>query len=295
MGEIAGGGQTLARAWMAAAGLMRQAGIATPELDARLLLCHAASIDHETFVAGPDQSLAPELMPRFGAMVERRLRGVPVSRLIGLREFYGRSFIVNEHALDPRPDTETLIKAALAAVDQGGSPKRALRFIDLGTGTGCILITLLAELPAATGIGVDRSADALALARENAQRLGVAERAQFASGDWLEGFNDGACETILVNPPYIASAEIAALAPEVRDHDPRLALDGGEDGLAAYRRIAARAGSVLQKGGKLIVEIGSGQADAVQALLRAAGLDVDPENSVRRDLAGHPRCIVASS
>jgi len=295
MGEIAGAGQTVARAWMAAAGLMRQAGIATPELDARLLLCHAAAIDHVTFVARPDHALASEMMTRFGVLVESRLRGVPVSRLVGLREFYGRSFVINDDTLDPRPDTETLIEAALAVVDVGGPRNRALRLIDLGTGTGCILITLLAELPRATGIGVDRSAAALALARENAQRLGVADRAQFVAGDWLAGIGDGACDMILANPPYIETAEIAALAPEVRDHDPFMALDGGEDGLDAYRQIAARAGSVLQKGGKLIVEIGSGQADAVPALFRAHGLDVDHDNCARRDLAGHPRCIVASS
>lgn len=295
MGEIASAGQTVAKAWMAAAGLMRQAGIATPELDARLLLCHAAAIDHETFVARPDRALAPELMTRFGSLVDKRLRGVPVSRLIGLREFYGRSFVINEYALDPRPDTETLIEAALAVVDREGSRNRALRLLDLGTGTGCILITLLAELPGATGMGVDRSADALALAKENAQRLGVAGRATFVIGDWLEGIGEGGCDLILANPPYIASGAIAGLAPEVRDHDPRMALDGGEDGLDACRRIAAGAGAVLQKGGKIVVEIGSGQADAVLALFGAAGLDVDPENCVRRDLAGHPRCIVASS
>ena len=295
MGEIAGAGQTVAKAWMAAAGLLRHTGIATPELDARLLLCHAAAIDHETFVARPDQELGPELMTRFGSLVDKRLRGVPVSRLIGLREFYGRSFVINEYALDPRPDTETLIEAALAVVDRAGSRKRALRLIDLGTGTGCILITLLAELRGATGIGVDRSVDALTLAKENAQRLGVAGRATFVIGDWLEGIGEGGCDLILANPPYIASGTIAGLAPEVRDHDPRMALDGGEDGLDAYRRIAARVGAVLQKGGKIIVEIGSGQAGAVLALFGAAGLDVDPENCVRRDLAGNPRCIVASS
>lgn len=295
MGEIAGAGQSVTMAWRAASGLMRQAGIAAPELDARLLLCHAAGLSHEAYAASPDQVLAPEIMARFGALVEARLRGEPVSRLVGLREFYGRSFRINAHVLDPRPDTETVIEAALDAVDRRGSRNDALRLIDLGTGAGCILITLLAELPRATGIGIDLSPDALAVARQNAERLGVAGRASFVIGDWLDGIGEGGCDLILANPPYIASGEVAALAPEVRDHDPRIALDGGEDGLEAYRRIAARAGAVLRDGGKLIVEIGAGQAEAVLALFRAEGLDMDPENCVRRDLAGHPRCIVASS
>jgi release factor glutamine methyltransferase len=210
-----------------------------------------------------------------------------VSRILGLREFYGRSFLVDGNALDPRPDTEMLIEAALKRVARD----RPVKLLDLGTGTGCILITLLAELPLAKGIGTDICESALALAAVNAERHDVATRASFVAGDWLEPLDD-TFDLILSNPPYIPTGEIGRLAPEVRLHDPRLALDGGADGLAAYRRIAGAAAKALRPGGSLIVEIGAGQADSVLSLLNATGLAVE-NHGPRLDLGGRARAVIA--
>jgi release factor glutamine methyltransferase len=286
------GSRTPREAALAAARAFREAGIETPELDARLLLCHAAGLSHEGFVAGLDDALAPDVAARFGAFVERRLAGEPVSRIIGLREFYGRPFRIDASTLDPRPDTETLIEAALALVDREGLSGMPLKILDLGTGSGCILITLLAELPAASGVGIDLSLQPLECARANAQTLGVADRASFLISDWLEGVS-GAFDLVVANPPYPSAADMAGLATEVRDHDPRAALDGGPDGLSAYRRIAPRLRKVLRPGGVALFEIGPGQADAVQHLLVEAGLAAEGGQCLWRDLAGRPRVVGA--
>jgi len=269
----------------------RDGGIDTPSLDARLLLCHAAGLTHEAAILRGREALQPETAARLEGFVARRLAGEPVSRILGMREFYGRSFRVDSHTLDPRPDTETLIEAALDLVARNGWRNRQLKLLDLGTGTGCILLTLLAELPQAEGIGTDRCEGALRLAADNARRLGVAGRPRFVAADWLQGMA-GRFDLILSNPPYIPTGDMAALSREVAVYDPRLALDGGADGLEAYRRIAARAPSALRPGGSLIVEIGATQAQAATALFRAAGLVVE-EDGVRLDLASKPRCVVA--
>jgi release factor glutamine methyltransferase len=286
-----GGGESKAQSLQqmsaVTARILREAGIETAELDARLLLCHAVELSHEAFIARSNEPLAPEAAARLAASLERRTAGEPVSRILGRREFYGRSFLIDRHTLDPRPDTETLIEAAL----EHAARDRAIRLLDLGTGTGCILITLLSELPLATGIGTDIDQAALALAASNAERLGVADRAAFVAGDWLAPLDDS-FDLIVSNPPYIATAEIPSLAPEVRLHDPRLALDGGADGLAAYRHIAGAAARALRPGGSLIVEIGANQADDVCRLFRAAGLSVG-EDGLRRDLGGRPRVAIA--
>jgi release factor glutamine methyltransferase len=208
-----------------------------------------------------------------------------------VREFYGREFLIDRHTLDPRPDTETLIEAALDLVERSGSREQPLKLLDLGTGTGCILLTLLAELPEAHGVGTDIDEAALALATANARALGLDPRAAFMAADWLDGI-EGPFDLILVNPPYIASGAIAGLAREVAEYDPRHALDGGPDGLEAYRRIASRAAKVLRPGGMLIVEIGASQAEAVLGLCRAGGLEIGGD-SVRLDLAGRPRAVLA--
>jgi release factor glutamine methyltransferase len=283
---------SLSEAFAAAAATLRAGGIDTPELDARLLLCHAAGLSHEAYVAGAREPLRADAARRLDQTLARRLACEPVSRITGTREFYGRSFALGPAALDPRPDTETLIEAALALADEQGWRDRPVRLLDLGTGTGCILITLLAELPRATGLGTDRSEAALDIAAANAMRLGVGDRAAFLAADWLEAVA-GTFDLVLSNPPYIASGEIQGLAPEVRAYDPRLALDGGADGLDAYRRIAAGAAKVLAPQGRLMVEIGAGQAEAVTGMFRAAGLRLDgPEPGVR-DLAGRPRVVIA--
>ncbi|HEX7533474.1 MAG TPA: peptide chain release factor N(5)-glutamine methyltransferase [Methyloceanibacter sp.] len=282
---------SLQQAFAAAAQSLREAGIETPELDARLLLCHAAGLTHESYVARAGEALAPEIAARLEASLLRRANREPVSRITGTREFYGRSFVVERSALDPRPDTETLIEVALDLVAASGDG-RPLRLLDLGTGTGCILITLLAELPEAHGVGTDIAADALVLAEANARRLGVSDRATFTASDWCDAVA-GEFDLMLSNPPYIASAEIAGLAPDVRAYDPHLALDGGQDGLDAYRRIAAGAAGKLRPGGKILVEIGASQALDVAALLERCGFLVETGGIVP-DLGGRPRVVVAS-
>lgn len=285
--------ETLAGARGAVARTLREGGIETPALDARLLLCHAAGLSHEALIARDDEGLAPDAASRLAGFIARRLQGEPVSRIRGLREFYGRDFRVDGNTLDPRPDTETLIDVALDVVARNGWRTRPLRLLDLGTGSGCILLTLLAELPAAQGVGTDKCEGALRLAADNARRLGLEARARFAVADWLAGV-EGRFDLIVSNPPYIPAAEIAGLAREVAAYDPRAALDGGADGLDACRRIADGAGLALAPGGLLVVEIGVTQAEPVAALFRAAGLKVEADN-VRLDLAGRPRCVLAGS
>jgi release factor glutamine methyltransferase len=210
-----------------------------------------------------------------------------MAHILGRREFWSLDFAVTSDTLTPRPDSETLVAAVLDIV---AGRDRPLGILDLGTGTGCLLLALLHELPNATGVGVDRSAAALAVALGNAQALGLAPRVQFHEGDWGEGLT-GRFDVVISNPPYIVSADVPNLSPEVR-HEPRLALDGGADGLDAYRALAPHVGRLLEPAGVAVLEIGEGQAPAVEEILRTAGLKpVDR----RRDLAGIERCIVARS
>jgi release factor glutamine methyltransferase len=280
------------QAFVETASVLREAGIETPELDARLLLCHAAALTHESFVARAGEALQPEAAVRLEALVRRRASREPISRITGTREFYGRSFLVDGSALDPRPDTETLIEVALALIEKTGRREEPLRVLDLGTGTGCILVTLLAELAKARGLGTDLSPAALRLAEANARRLGVAGRASFLASDWLDAIH-GEFDLIVSNPPYIASGEIERLAPEVAHHDPYLALDGGPDGLKAYRRIAAGAARLVAPKGAILVEIGASQAPAVAGLLRDGGFLV-ANDGPSFDLGGRPRVVVAT-
>lgn len=280
------------RAFVEAAQILRQGGIETPELDARLLLCHAASLSHEAFIARASEDLRPDVAALLEGAIARRLKREPVARIRGTREFYGRSFLLGPEALDPRPDTETLIDAALDIIGKKGWRQEPLKLLDLGTGSGSILVTLLAELPRATGIGTDLSPRALAVAAANASAHGLASRAVFIAADWLDAIA-GKFDLILSNPPYLAASEIAGLAAEVAAYDPRLALDGGPDGLDSYRRIAARAREVLAGDGRLLVEIGPAQAEAVAAIFAGAGLRPDEAGSPRLDLAGRSRVVVA--
>jgi release factor glutamine methyltransferase len=282
---------TLAQAFAATASRLRQAGIETPELDARVLLCHAAGLTHETYIARAREALPADAAPRLQHAIARRLAREPAARITGTREFYGRSFILGKDTLDPRPDTETLIEAALDIVRERCWQEKPLKLLDLGTGTGCILVTLLAELPGAVGLGTDLSPGALAIAAANARAHGVGPRASFAAADWLDAVS-GKFDLILSNPPYLAASEIGGLAKEVAFHDPHLALDGGRDGLEAYRRIAMRARDILTKDGRLLVEIGPGQGDDVAAIFARAGL-TPKRGEGRRDLAGRPRVVVA--
>ena len=239
---------------------------------------------HEDIVAEPDLIVPPEVAARFSLFIERRCRFEPVSRILGTREFYGRSFRVTPDVLDPRADTETLIGAALGLAKGKGS----LRILDLGTGSGAIAVTLLAELPGATAVASDLSAAALAVAKGNAEVLGVAGRASFVQANWFEGI-DGRFDLIVSNPPYIPLGDIAGLAPDVREFDPPRALDGGPDGLEAYRRLASGAGSHLAPKGHIILEIGAGQENAVNELFMGQGF---ARESRHFDLMGHVRCLV---
>ena len=270
---------------------LRDGGIDTAALDARALLRAATGLSFEALIVNGRAPLSPPSAERLEGYVARRLAGEPVSRIRGTREFYGRDFKIDRNTLDPRPDTETLVAATLEVAGSYGLLSRPLRLLDLGTGSGCILVTLLAELPEAAGTGTDINPGALEMARDNAAAHGVADRALFVASDWFQGLT-GRYDIIVSNPPYIASAEIAGLAPEVARHDPLAALDGGADGLDAYRRIAAAAPQFLAPGGALIVEIGYTQAESVADIFRAGGLIVANDN-VRFDLAGRPRCVCA--
>ncbi len=244
MGEAAlqEAASTMRQSFVAAARLLRKAGIGSPELDARLLLCHAAGINQEAYVADPERRLLQDEHALYGRLIERRLDGEPVSRILGRREFYGRSFLVDRHTLDPRPETETLVEATLAFVARKGAWGQKLRLLDLGTGTGCLLLTLLAELEGATGVGTDVSAAALLLAGINARDLGVEARARFVAGDWLDAVA-WHFDLVVANPPYLTTAEIGQLPREVGRHDPLVALDGGRgraQGLSAHCRTGGR-------------------------------------------------------
>jgi release factor glutamine methyltransferase len=279
---------TVAGARRALAEKFRAVGIDSPELDARILVGCALSLDQAALVAAGGRLLDIEQRDAIAALARRRLAREPVARIIGSKEFWSLKLSVDSATLVPRPETETVVEVALAAIDAGGPRARALRIADLGTGSGALLLALLAELPNAFGIGTDTSLGALLVARSNAQRLGFAQAA-FLACDMAAALG-GPFDVIVSNPPYIASGDIAALAPEVRDFDPRAALDGGTDGLDCYRAIAATAPALLAHGGVVVVELGAGQAQSVAALLSAAGLAPSPP---RPDLHGLPRALSA--
>jgi release factor glutamine methyltransferase len=265
------------------------ARVDTPRLDARLLVAAATGLGVGELIARPEQLVAAENIARLDVLVRRRCNREPVSRILGERDFFGRTFLVTPAVLDPRPDSETTIEEALAIAAQAGWRERAIRILDIGTGSGALLATLLAELPQATGLGTDMSEEALQVAEVNADRLGVGERAVFARHDALEGI-EGHFDLIVCNPPYIATEEIAGLAPEVRDHDPHAALDGGADGLNVYRKIIPQLPRVLASGW-VIFEVGLGQASAVERMLRVVAGARARSMRIRRDLGGHERSV----
>ncbi|MBS7705350.1 peptide chain release factor N(5)-glutamine methyltransferase [Chelatococcus asaccharovorans] len=261
----------------------------TPALDARVLLCKALDIAAIDLATEPDVAIGPAAAA-LADMVARRLRREPVARICGRQEFWGLPFTLSAATLVPRPDTETLVEAALKAMRDEGRAGSRLRILDLGTGSGCILIALLSELPAATGVGIDLSPEAARMARDNAAMNGVGERASFLVGDWAAAVK-APFDLIVSNPPYIGTGDIEALAPDVKLYDPRLALDGGPDGLAAYWRVGAEAWRLLRPGGHLFVEVGAGQAGDVGRLFAQHGLE---DWVAIRDLAGIERVIHAT-
>lgn len=260
----------------------------TPELDARLLVGAATHLDLTGMTLAAQRRLQADEAERLAASAERRLKHEPVARILGEKEFWGLRFALSADTLVPRADTETVVEAALELMRAGGDPPETIRIADIGTGSGAILLALLHELPTAKGIGTDISSGALRTAKTNAEQLGLAGRASFVECDYCEKL-DGRFDLIVSNPPYIARGEIGSLAREVRDYDPRRALDGGSDGLVAYRAMARDIAALLDQGGAFALEVGRGQADDVAELMQLAGLQVISPH--RYDLAGVPRVV----
>lgn len=301
-----------------AIGKLKQAGIETPEIDARLLACHALGCDRAALLSHSSRVLKDDEVAAIDALIERRKAREPVSRIVGKREFWGLSFGLNEATLDPRPDSETLIEAVLATVSsplRGGLGRgecsennlktASPRILDLGTGTGCLLLALLHEIPKATGIGIDIDPRAVEQTTENAKTLGLDDRAAFYTGDWLssppprrdgsEGGREaetalGTFDIIVSNPPYIPEDVIPTLMPEVRDYAPAQALNGGSDGLDPYRLLIPQLHNFLNPGGLVAFEVGIGQADAVAALFQENGFT---NIAKHKDLGGIDRCVTA--
>jgi release factor glutamine methyltransferase len=266
----------------------RSHGLDSPELDARVLVGHALGLDHAALAAQSRRVLSSDEAHAVAALAARRLAREPVARIVGHKEFWGLPLRLNADTLLPRPETETVVEAALAAVDAGHRRSRAMRIADLGTGSGALLIALLSELPGAVGVGTDISIAALDCARGNAQALGLRARAAFVACDYGAALA-GEVDLLVSNPPYVARGDIATLQSEVRDFDPRRALDGGPDGLDGYRAIAADAQRLLSPEGILVLELGQGQLGAVTALFAAAGLaPAAPKN----DLSGVARALI---
>jgi release factor glutamine methyltransferase len=265
-------------------------GIDSSLTDARALLGAALRLTRAQLLAQSDRLLEPREIAAISALAARRLKREPVSRILGRKEFWSLTLDVTPDVLVPRPDTETVVEAALDQVVRGGGRQQPLRILDIGTGTGALVLALLKELPNARGVATDLSAAALDVARGNADRLQLAPRCCFVACNIADGVR-GPFDLIVSNPPYIARAAIATLDPEVRNYDPRLALDGGADGLDAYRALAASTPALLADDGRLIVELGASQGSAVSALFGAAGLRV---LSIRDDLGGVPRALVAT-
>lgn len=264
------------------------AGIDSARLDARLLVAEVLGVAPMKVATYPEMALSPEQAGRLEEMAARREAREPISHILGRRGFWTLDLAVTADTLDPRPDTETLVQAVLDAIPDRAAP---LLLLDFGTGSGCILLALLAELPQAHGVGIDQSPGALAVARRNAEANGLAGRSEFRLGDWGSGL-DGRFDVIVSNPPYIPDEDISGLEPEVACYEPRTALAGGPDGLDCYRALVPDIARLLAPGGTAGVEVGQGQAGAVAALFDGAGLVVTKRP---RDLAGIERCVLAAA
>ncbi len=275
---------TLVAAWKDAQARLKSARIDSPAIDARLLLEAASGASRLDILTDPHRPLTVGQQSTLAAYLERRLRREPVSRILGRKGFWKIMLNVTPDVLSPRPDTETLLDIAMLAFE----PAQAFSVIDLGTGSGAILLAVLGDRPGAHGVGTDISSEALAVAKENAANLGLDGRATFLRTEWATGFGDASFDLVVSNPPYIPSDDIAGLDPEVRDHDPVLALDGGPDGLQAYRDLAPEIARILKPGGTFAVEIGWDQGPAVKALFEAAGLT---DVKVVRDLGDRHRVV----
>jgi len=280
-GSLSSVGAALARA----ASQLSAAGIERSQAEARILLEAASGRGRGQIIAFPEHMLTDAQRDAFDKLVARRCAREPIARILGRREFWSLSFTVGPATLDPRPDSETLVAAVLDRIPDRNA---ALTILDLGTGTGCLLLALLSELPRSRGVGVDLSTAALSTASGNAEDLGLAERVDFRVADWARDIS-ARFDIIVSNPPYIESAAIDDLAPEVSKYDPRGALDGGSDGLSAYRALLPEAMRLLAPGGLLALEIGAGQAEAVRALAAEAHFS---SLATACDLAGIERCLL---
>ncbi|HAX90925.1 MAG TPA: peptide chain release factor N(5)-glutamine methyltransferase [Rhodospirillaceae bacterium] len=261
---------------------LTDAGVDDPALDARLLIAHALGCDRLTLLTDGARVLTENETATINVLIARRAAREPVHRILGLREFWGLPFGLNEATLEPRPDSETLIETALKL-----RTTPPTRLLDLGTGTGCLLLALLHEWPHATGLGIDKAPRAVEQATVNAKRLGLESRATFQQGDWLNGINE-VFDLIICNPPYIPSHDIDTLQPEVRIHDPMAALDGGTDGLDPYRHLIPLLPQYLKAGGVALFEIGVGQAEDISRLMDENGFQ---DIAITRDLGGVARCV----
>lgn len=283
-------GRTLSQLLRRARAWLREAGVETPDLDARLLVGHFAGTTHADAIADPDRMIAGEAVGRLEAALARRAAGEPVHRILGHRDFYGLTLSLSPETLEPRPDTETLVDLVLPWLKEKAGEGLRPRILDLGTGTGAIALALLNAVRQATAVGADVSADALATAHANAAALGLAGRFEARRSDWFSAVGEK-FHAIVSNPPYIPSELIGTLPREVRDFDPVRALDGGRDGLDPYRIIAARSAGHLEAGGCVAVEVGHDQAGAVTRLFEAAGFR--PAGTAK-DLLGHARALMFS-
>lgn len=264
---------------------LQQAGIDAPEREARLLLSYALRCEALELIIRPKVELSADEENIFTNWLSRRAQREPLARIHGIREFWGLPFGMNEATLEPRPDTETLVEAVLKHMPHKDAP---IRILDIGTGTGCVLLALLSEYEQAAGIGSDKSARALQAAQQNALQLGLKARATFVETTWCQGI-EGPFDVVVSNPPYIATNELEHLQPEVKRHDPLLALDGGVDGLDAYPAITLQAKHILKKGGLLAFEVGHTQAKAVSDILAQHGFE---QISTRTDYQHIPRVVL---
>jgi len=282
-------GASLSRALQLVAHAFRAAGIEDADVDARVLAGHALHLDRARLISQTDRVLEAREVNAISGLAARRLKREPVSRILGTKEFWSLALAVTPDVLVPRPETETVVEGALDFVVRGGLRMEKLRILDIGTGSGALLVALLNELPNATGIGTDISRAALEAAQINVTQFGFEGRCSLISCDMAAGV-EGQFDLVVSNPPYVARGDIASLAPEVRDYDPMMALDGGDDGLAAYRSISADAKRLLAQGGRLFVELGAGQEPNVRKIFTNAGLAV---GVARNDLTGTPRVLGA--
>ena len=279
------GNSSVADALAEATAVLARAGLPEPRREARLLVAQALAVGIEQIVGYPERLLEAGEAAAVESLLQRRAAREPLSRIAGRREFWGLDFALSPDTLDPRPDSETLIETLLESLPDRGA---ALRILDLGTGSGCLLLALLSELPAAWGLGVDLAPGAIATAARNASSLGLAARTSFAVGHWSDMLAGG-WDVLVCNPPYIAAPEAESLSPEVARYDPPVALFAGEDGLDAYREILPALPRLLGPGGLAAFEVGAGQGHSVSVLARGAGVGVRARG---RDLAGIERCLL---